>query len=88
MIKTILQILGIASFFIALGYVLTYPYELSYKGDHKVLLIEESYEFSSLDEIINRAEFENKTLYITNWEPFDSRFFPTPKRNWMNSATI
>ncbi len=74
--KTILQILGIASFFFLVGYALTYPYELSYKGDDEIILIEDSYEYSSFEEIINREEFKNKVLYITHWEPFDTELIP------------
>lgn len=76
MIKNILQILGIALFFFLIGYVLTYPYELSYNGSETVVLLDDSYEKTSLEELINRKEFEGKVLYIRVWEPFDTEARP------------
>jgi hypothetical protein len=69
--KTILQILYIVLFFILIGFALTYPYELSYHGDDEIILLEDSYESSSLEELINRPEFKNNVLYIKIWEPFE-----------------
>lgn len=76
MIKNILQILGIALFFFLIGYVLTYPYELSYNGSKSVVLLEDSYEKTSLEELVNRKEFEGKVLYVRIWEPFDTEVRP------------
>lgn len=69
--KPIFKILGIVLFFLAIGYGLTYPYELAYSGSEDIKIIADSYEFSSLKEIIEREEFKNKVLYIDLSEPFD-----------------
>ena len=72
--KTILQIIGIATLFSIVGFGITYPYELSYSGTDSIKLIKNSYEFNSLSEIIERDEFKNKVLYIDLSEPFDISF--------------
>ncbi|UZR96409.1 hypothetical protein [Chondrinema litorale] len=76
LLKTLLQILGIVSLFFLLGYVLTYPYELSYRGNDAIKLFEDSYEKASFEELINRKEFEGKVLYVKIWEPFDEGNMP------------
>jgi hypothetical protein len=76
MAKKILQILGIILFFFLIGYILTYPYELSYHGSDTVVLLEDSYEVISLEELVNRKEFKGKVLYIRIWEPFDTEYKP------------
>ncbi len=76
MSKSILQILAIALFFFLIGYVLTYPYELSYHGSDTVVLLEDSYEETSLEGLINRKEFKGKVMYIKIWEPFDTETKP------------
>ncbi|AOW08524.1 hypothetical protein [Flavobacterium gilvum] len=73
--KTTLQIIGIASFFAIIGYVLTYPYELSYSGEKDIILIEDSHDISSVSELTHRDEFKNKVLYIKIWEPDASEIF-------------
>lgn len=73
--KTTLQIIAIAFFFSIIGYVLTYPFELSYRGEKGIILIEESHDISSLSELIDRDEFKNKVLYIKIWEPDASEIF-------------
>lgn len=78
--KIILKILGIVAFFSLVGYVLTYPYELSYKGSDEIKLIEESYEYTSLEQVINRPEFKDKVLYIKVWEPFRQEYLPYTKK--------
>lgn len=75
-VKNIVQILGIILFFFLIGYLLTYPYELSYHGSKTVILLEDSYEKTSLEELINRKEFKGKVLYIRIWEPFDNEVKP------------
>jgi hypothetical protein len=70
MMKKILQILSIALFFFLIGYALTYPYELSYHGSETVILLEDSYEKTSLEALIDREEFKGKVLYIRIWQPF------------------
>jgi hypothetical protein len=70
--KNIFQIAGIILFFFLTGFVLTYPYELSYHGNDEIILLEDSYEKTSLEELINRNEFKGKVLYIRIWEPFDT----------------
>ncbi|MDN5204624.1 hypothetical protein QQ008_24745 [Fulvivirgaceae bacterium BMA10] len=72
--KITLKILGIAAFFIAIGYVLTYPFELSYSGTNTVKILVESEHFSDLDDLIKRKEFNGKVLYISIAEPFESYF--------------
>jgi hypothetical protein len=69
--KNILQIAGISLFFFLIGFFLTYPYELSYNGNEKVVLLEDSYDDTSLEALINKKEFHGKVLYIRIWEPFD-----------------
>jgi hypothetical protein len=69
--KIVLKIVGIIIFFSISAYTLTYPYELSYKGTKDIKLIEESYEYTSLEQIINRSEFKDKVLYIRVWEPLE-----------------
>lgn len=76
MTKTIVQIFGIILFFFLIGYILTYPYELSYQGSDTVVLLEDSYEKTSLNELISRDEFKGKVLYIRIWEPFDTEIKP------------
>jgi hypothetical protein len=76
MTKSFFQILAIVLFFFIVGYVLTYPYELSYHGSETVILLEDSYENTSLEELINRKEFKGKVLYIRIWEPFDTEVKP------------
>jgi len=76
MTRNILQILSIILFFFLIGYVLTFPYELSYQGNDEIVLLEDSYEKTSLEELINRKEFKGKALYIKIWEPFDTEFKP------------
>ncbi len=76
MTKNILQISGIILFFFLIGYALTFPYELSYQGNDKIVLLEDSYEKTSLEELINRKEFKGKALYIKIWEPFDTEVKP------------
>lgn len=70
--KSILQIMGIILFFFLIAYFLTYPYELSYNGNDSIILLEDSYEKTSLEELINRKELNGKVLYIRLWEPFDT----------------
>jgi len=70
--KRTIQIISIILFFSVMGYALTYPYELSYHGDDEIIIIEESYEFKSLEEVINRPEFKNKVLYIRLGTPLES----------------
>ncbi|MDW7692995.1 hypothetical protein R9C00_10305 [Flammeovirgaceae bacterium SG7u.111] len=74
--KSIFQILGIALFFFLIGYFLTYPYELSYQGNETIILLEDSYECASMEELVNRKEFDGKVLYIRIWEPFDNEIKP------------
>lgn len=76
MLRNIIQLLGIALFFILIGYVLTYPYELKYRGSDKVIIFEDSYDATSLDELTNRKEFNGKVLYIKIYEPFDTEIKP------------
>lgn len=75
-IKNIFQILGIVLFFFLIGYVLTYPYELSYQGNESVTLFEESYQKTSLEEILGIKELKGKILYVRIWEPFDTEVRP------------
>lgn len=72
MSKNIIQILAITLFFFIIGFVLTYPYELSYSGNENVVVMEDSYEETSLEGLTDREEFKGKVLYIRIWEPFDS----------------
>ncbi len=86
--KIIFKISGIILFFILVGYILTYPYEMSYKGTDEITLLEDSYESTSLEEIINRSEFIGKTLFIHIREPLEREWL-TPKyiRNDTNKVT-
>jgi len=72
--KVVGKIVGVIVLFIGLGYAITYPYELSYSGSDDIILIEDSYSFSTISDIINRKEFKNKVLYIDVSEPFDRSF--------------
>lgn len=75
MTKKIIQIIGIILFFCVVAYALTYPYELSYSGNEDIKLIEESYEFTSLEQVIDRPEFKGKVLYVRVWEPLEHEFY-------------
>ncbi len=70
--KKIFQILGIIIFFSLIGFALTYPYELAYKGTEDIKLIEESYEYTSLEQVTNRPEFKGKVLFIRVGGRFES----------------
>ncbi len=70
--KTILKIVAIIAFFTATAYALTYPYELAYKGTEDIILIEESYEYTSLEQAINRPKFNGKVLFIRIGYVFES----------------
>ena len=74
--KTTSRILGIVVFFFLLGYILTYPYELSYHGNNEIILLEDTYQDTSIQELITREEFKNKVLYIKIWEPFELEVIP------------
>jgi hypothetical protein len=74
--KTTSRILGIVAFFFLLGYILTYPHELSYHGNNEIILLEDTYQDTSIQELITREEFKNKVLYIKIWEPFELEVIP------------
>lgn len=74
--KTTSRILGIVIFFFLFGYILTYPYELSYHGNNEIVLLEDSYKDSTFEQLIGRDEFKNKVLYIKIWEPFEPEVIP------------
>lgn len=78
--------LCISLFFLLSGYFLTYPYELTYKGDKKVILLEDSYQENSLEDLISRKEFQGKVLYIRIWEPFDNEYIK--KNDTLQRTTI
>ncbi|GAA3558503.1 hypothetical protein [Snuella lapsa] len=69
MIKDLVKIIGIISFFTAIGYALTYPYEVKFNGTDDIVLIEDYSNYNSLDQIINHPKLQNSILYITVWEP-------------------
>jgi hypothetical protein len=70
--KNILKIISIVTFFSAMAFALTYPYELSYNGTEDVRLIEESHEYTSLEQVINRPEFKGEVLFIRVGYVFES----------------
>jgi hypothetical protein len=85
--KITLKIIGIVAFFSLVAYILTYPYELAHKGTEDIILIEESYEYTSLEQVINRPEFKDKVLYIKVWEPFSGEYLPYTKKE-LDTSTV
>jgi hypothetical protein len=75
---TISKIIGIISFFSLLGLGLTYPYELSYKGNEDIKIFDKETNLTSINEVIDRPEFKGKVLYITIWEPFEEHYHDQP----------
>jgi hypothetical protein len=86
--KITLKIIGIVAFFSLVAYTLTYPYELTYKGTEDIILIEESYKYTSLEQVINRPEFKDKVLFIHIGEPLETELLiPNYTGNNANKVT-
>ena len=83
--KAILKIISIITFFSLVSYTLTYPYELAYSGEEGIVLIEESYESNSLEQLINRPEFKDKVLYITLGNLLESEVIKVKKEDYDNT---
>lgn len=69
--KDIIKIIVIIIFFYAVGYAITYPYEVSYEGSSDIVLIEDGKNYETLGDVIQHPKLQNSLLYIMIWEPLE-----------------
>lgn len=86
--EKIAQIAGIILFFTLAAFVITYPYELAYTGTEDIKPIDESYEYTSIEQVLDRPEFKNKVLYIRIGEPLEDEIINPKKYEPANSNQV
>lgn len=65
--KKILTVVGVIAIIGIVGYGIKYYNDLSFAGTESIIILKDYDKISSLADLVEREEFENKVLYVDLW---------------------